>query len=222
MKRAHSPWIAALLAILAGTSMADVHKMARESLPVRRPEAIDVTGLPPECRLFLSIPADSTSELLPWAQRLSVAACRQAIELAPVTDPEQFRPMVTRLEQAMEPSMALYRDAMARGPAPIRILAAYGLGMTNVNIIVRARSAIHVPGNGSAFGGAAYGGRAYLDRSRRLHQSLEALLVKERDAALAAFHELARLAHADPASARANQVMPVVIADAQRQAPLLQ
>lgn len=220
MKRAYSPWIAALLAILAGTSVADVNHGARESMPVRRPEVVDLAGLPPECRLFLAIPADSTSELLPWAQRLSVAACRQSIELAPVSDPEQFRPMVTRLERAMEPSMVSYRDAMARGPAQIKILAAYGLGMTNLNIIVRARTAVRVPGGG-AFGGAAYGGRAYLDRSQRLHQSLEALLVKERDAALTAFHEVARLAHADPASARANQVMPVAITDAQRQAALL-
>jgi len=221
MKRAHSPWIVALLAILAGTSVADVNNAIRESMPVGHPEAVDVAGLPPECRQFLAIPADSTSELLPWAQRLSVAACRQSIALAPVSDPEQFRAMVARLEQAMAPSIAMYRDAMARGPAPIKILAAYGLGMTNVNIIVRARSAVRVPGDGASFGGAAYGGRAYVDRSQRLHQELEALLVKERDAALAAFREVARLAHADPASARANQVMPVVIADAQTQAALL-
>jgi hypothetical protein len=221
MKRAYSPWIVALLAMAAGTSVADVHKVARESIPVVRPEAVDIIEFPSECRLFLSIPADSTSELLPWAQRLSVAACRQSIMLAPVSDPEQFRPMVTRLEQAMEPSMAIYRDAMARGPVQIQILAAYGLGMTNVNIIVRARSAVRVPGAGGAFGGAAYGGRAYLDRSSRLHNELEALLVKERDAALAAFHDLARLTRANPDAERANPVMPLVIADAQRQAALL-
>ncbi|HEX7836838.1 MAG TPA: hypothetical protein VF469_05210 [Kofleriaceae bacterium] len=221
MKRAHSPWIVAILAIVAGTSVADVHKVARESMPVGRPEAVDLAGLPPECRLFLAIPADSTSELLPWAQRLSVAACRQSIALAPVTDPEQFRPMITRLEQAMQPSIAIYRDAMVRGPVQIQILAAYGLGMTHLNLIVRARSAVRVPGGGGQFGGAAYGGRAYLDRSLRFHQALEALLVKDRDAALAGFHDVARLTRGNPEAERANPVMPVVITDAQRQAALL-
>lgn len=220
MKRAHSPWIAVLLAIIAGTSVADVSHV-RESAPVRHLGTIDASGVPFECRLFATIPADSTSELLPWAQSLSMAACRQSITVPPVSDPEQFRPMVARLEQAMAPSIAMYRDAMARGPMQIKILAAYGLGMTNVNIIVRARSAVRVAGADPSFGGATYGGTTYVERSRRLHQLLEALLVKERDAALAAFHEVARLAHEDPRAAHANPVMPLVITDAQTQAALL-
>lgn len=219
MKRAHSSWIVVLLAIIAGTSVADVNRV-RESIPARPPGAIGVAGAPLECGLFARIPVDSTSELLPWAQLLSMAACRQSIALAPVSDPEQFRSMITRLEQAMAPSIAMYRDAMAHGPMQIKILAAYGLGMTNVNIIVRARSAVRIVRD-TSFGGATYGGVTYVERSWRLHQALEVLLVRERDAALAAFHEVARLAHEDPRAAQANQVMPLVITHAQTQAALL-
>ncbi|HEX8106512.1 MAG TPA: hypothetical protein VF516_02240 [Kofleriaceae bacterium] len=193
----------------------------REPTAVRPPGVIDMASVPFECQLFATLPRDSTSELLPWAQSLSMAACRQSITLAPVSDPEQFRPMIARLEQAMAPSIAMYRDALARGPMQIKILAAYGLGMVNVNIIVWARSAVHIPGGDPSFGGASYGGTSYVARSQRLHQLLEALLVKERDAALSAFHDVARLAHEDPRAAQANQVMAFVVMNAQMQAALL-
>lgn len=134
-----------------------------------------MASVPTECRLFATIPLDSTSELLPWAQSRSMAACRQSIALAPISDPEQFRPMI----------------------------------------------AVRIAGGDSSFGGASYGGTPYADRSRRLHQLLEALLVKERDAALAAFHDIARLAHDDPGAAQANRVMAFVVVDAQRRAALL-
>lgn len=220
MKRAHSPWIVVLLAIIAGTSAADVNP-ARAPAAVRPGGTTDSASVPFECRLFTTIPEDSTSELLPWAQSLSMAACRQSIALAPVSDPEQFRPMIARLEQAMAPSIAMYRDARVRGPMQIKILAAYGIGMTNLNLIVRARSAVRIAGGDASFGGATYGGTTQVERSRRLHQLLEALLVHERDAALAAFHDVARLAHDDPQAAQANRVMTYVVANAQIQAALL-
>jgi hypothetical protein len=216
MKRASSSWIIVLIAIVAGTSLADVNRAVRKS-PPRPRNAVEI-AIPVECQQFLAIPADSTSELLPWAQRLSIAACRQSISLAPVTDAEQFPALVASLDQAMAPSIEIYRDAMARGPTEIKILAAFGLGMTNRNIIVRARGAVRVPDG--AFGGAAYG-TAYIELSRKLHRALEQVLVKNRNAALAAFQEVARLAQLDPGAARANQVMPVVIDIAQTEAALL-
>ena len=216
MKRASPSWILILIAIVAGTSLADVNRVIGESTP--KPRTVVDIAIPVECQQFLAIPADSTSELLPWARRLSIAACRQSISLAPVSDAEQFPALVARLEQAMAPSIEIYRDAMARGPNEIKILAAFGLGMTNRNVIVRARSAVRVPDG--AFGGATYG-TAYIELSQKLHRALEQLLVKNRDAALAAFHEVARLADLDPIAARASQVMPVVIDIAQTEAALL-
>lgn len=216
VKRALSSWIIGLIAVVAGTSLADVNRVIREP-PATPRNAVDI-AIPVECHQFLAIPVDSTSELLPWARRLSIAACRQSIALTPVSDPEQFPALVARLDQAMAPSIEIYRDAMARGPNEIKILAAFGIGMTNLNIIVRARSAVRVPDG--AFGGAPYGS-AYIELSRKLHAALEQLLVKKRDAALAAFHDVARLAKSDPVAARANQVMPVVIDIAQTQAAQL-
>lgn len=223
MQRAQlSRWVALVLAILAGTSIADVNNAVNGSMPApTRQPPIDLPGMPLECRQFLAIPSDSTSEILPWAQRISVAACRQSIALAPVSDPEQFRAMVAKLEQAMEPSLAIYRDAMARGPTEIRILAAYGLGMTHLNIMVRARSAIRVIDDRAAYGGAAYGSFAYVDRYQAMHRALEPLLVREREAAITAFRKVIALAYQHPLAARANQVMPVVIANATVQATLL-
>ena len=216
MKRALSSSIIGLIAIVAGTSLADVNRVSRESTP--RPRNAVELAIPVECQQFLAIPADSTSELLPWARRLSIAACRQSIALAPVSDPEEFPALVARLDRAMAPSIEIYRDALARGPNEIKILAAFGVGMTNVNIMVRARSAVRVPDG--AFGGATYGS-AYIELSQKLHGALEPLLVKHREAALAAFQDVARLAASDPVAAHANQVMPVVIEIAQTQAARL-
>jgi hypothetical protein len=225
MKRVQpSRWIIAVLVTIAGTSVADVNDAVHETTPAPGREVpIDTTGVPPECRQFLAIPVDSTSELLPWSQRLSVAACRQSIALAPVSDPERFRAMVANLEHAMAPSLAIYRDAMAHGPTQIRILGAYGLGMTNLNIIVRARSTVRVADSHgtAAYGGATYGAMTYIDPYLALHRALDPLLAGERENALAAFREVARLASEDPAAARANQVMLVVIANARIQAILL-
>jgi hypothetical protein len=63
MKRASSSWIIALIAITAGTSLADVNRVIRESTSKPR-NAVDI-AIPVECQQFLAIPADSTSELLP-------------------------------------------------------------------------------------------------------------------------------------------------------------
>jgi hypothetical protein len=224
MKRAQSSvWTAIVLATLAGTSLADVHYVVHEPPPpAGRELALDTRNLPPGCQLFLTIPADTTSELLPWARRLSVAACRQSFTLAPVDDPERFPAMIETLERAAEPSLATYRVARVNGPAQIQILAAYGLGMTHLNIIVRARGAVRTGDPRAASpGGAAHAGSVYLERAHAVRRGLEALLRWERDAALEAFRDAAAIADQRPDAARANLVMTTVLADARRQSALL-
>jgi hypothetical protein len=215
MKRAQpARWIVVALATVAGTSLADVNGVGRGTVPTQsREPALDQSQVPGECRRYLTAPSDSTSDSVAWEQRLSLASCRQELAIAPVSNPEKFPALVASIQRAMAPSIEIYRDAMARGPGQIQILAAYGLGMTHVNTIVRARNAIRVVDAG-AFGGAAYGASAQRDRYMVLHGALEPLLAGERDAAIAAFREVARLAAEDPAAARANPVMPVVIASA--------
>ena len=82
---------------------------------------------------------------------------------------------------------------MAHGPAQIRMLAAYGLGMTAINLMVRARSAIP----------------ASTDRHGNLdtHNPLEPLLTGHARAADTAFAEVDRLATEYPQDAAANVVV---------------
>jgi len=199
--------LVAALAMLAANASAETRTA---------PRAIDTSPLPSECKVFLEVPPDSTSELLPWAQRLSLAACREgAIEVGPVTDPDKLRDTVAALDRAIEPATAIYRDAIANGPAQIRMLAGYGLGMAYVNVAVRARSAI--PGGIFNSGDAAA-----IDRFDTLHRTLEPLLVRDRDRAIAALSNTVALADADPADASANGVMTWVVASARAELALLQ
>ena len=207
----YAPWIVALLATLIGTSGTELRQSAQAQAPARLEQPIAPDDVPPLCRMFLELPASSRSEVLPWQQRLSLAACRQTIALDPVTDMNGLRAALARLDRVMAPSIAIYRDAVARAPTnQLRMMAAYALGMTYVNTMVRARSLIR----GGSFGGATYG--AQLQGPDALRASLEPLLVSRRDAALAAFDEVARLAETDPAAARANRVVIYVVEDARR------
>ncbi len=216
MTRIH--WIATGLAILAGTALAEVKTVRAPHGTRGRDIVLDVGIVPPECRQFRTIPADSRSELVPWAQKLSLAACRQTVVIAPVTDPEGLRPMVAALEHAAEPSIELYRDAMGRGPSPVRMLGAYGLGMTYLNIAVRARGAIRVPT--TAYGGATYGA-AYFEHLQQMQRTLDPLLANDLAQALAAFDEAGFLAEDYPLAARSNDVVKNAVASAHAEADLL-
>jgi len=89
---------------------------------------------PRECRAF---------EGDRWDQRLSLAGCLRT--LGPnrrVTDPELLRGYVAYLASSVDRPVEIYRDAIARGPWEVRLLAAYQLGQTYVDLLVRARNAI--------------------------------------------------------------------------------
>lgn len=206
--------IAALVAIVAGTSLS----IARVGEQTRQPasEGIDRQSLPVACQQFLSVPADAKSELLPWQQRLSLAACRQEVTLPAVTSPQQVGALVASLESAAKPSIEMYRDAIANGPDQIRILGAYGMGMTYQNIMVRARRAIA----DNSMGGTTYGTTAF-QRTQTLRLALEPLLLPDREGALAAYDEVARLADQSPKAATANSVVIYAVKDAANQARLL-
>lgn len=209
-----SPWILALLATFAGTSGADVQPGAGAS---RLGPPLEAGLVPATCQKFLDVPADARTDDIAWQQRVSLAACRQSISLAPVADAPGLLAALDHLDRAMAPSIAIYRDAMARAPDPIRIQAAYGLGLTYIDTMVRARDLIR---SRAAYGGATYGG-AWLDRPALLRAMLEPLLVAKREAALAAFDEVARIAEIDPAAARANPAVVYAIADARAKTWLL-
>lgn len=212
-------WLAAGLVVVAGTALADVGDGQARRWTASREPAVELGQFSAACEPFRSVPKDSRSELLRWDQKLSMAACRQALVYMPVSDPEGLRPMVAAIEHALAPSIAIYRDAMANGPAEIKIVAAYGLGMTYVNIAVRARGAIRAAG--ASYGGVGYGGAAYFHELKRMHDALEPLLAQDLRSAIAAFDEVAMLADDYPEAAKANDVVVHAIANARAESELL-
>jgi hypothetical protein len=163
---------------------------------------MDTSTLPDDCRAFLAVIPDLRSDLVPWYQKLSVAACRQRMETTPATTPQQLGPLVKGLESQMAPSIAIYTDAAARGPAQIPIVSQYWIGMTYLNIAVRARRAVDA---GASVGGATYGG--WSDGAMGLHRALEPLIARDLQNAVVAFHQVEKLAAADPAAACADPVV---------------
>src|SRR5512139_2371282 len=170
------------LATLAGISAADAPKTRAVTLP------IDSSIIPARCAPFKEVPADAKTEQVAWNQRLSLAACMQPVEVYIATGTLRgLGTLVANISRAMGPSMTIYQDAIGRGPDQVRLLATYGLGMTYVETMVRARRAIDLQ---SSIGGSTYG----LDRAQFLHNSLEVLLVQPRVAATRAFREVIRMA----------------------------
>lgn len=195
-------WLGTLLAVVAGTALA----------------ADPLAGVSPECEQFTKLPSPTTSEAVPWHQRLSFAACRTSLALEPTSDMRDYPRMIARIDRAVQPSIATFRQAMTRGPTPeIRMLGAYGLGATYLGTMVRARESVLV--TDAAYGGSTYGGA---DRRQTMHAPLELLLVPYNAAAVSAFQEVLRLAEQHPSAARANSVMTYIVADARRQISLLQ
>src|SRR5207248_2192490 len=154
----------------------------------RRP-AID-----PSCERYLVEPRDAISVSFRWDQRLSFAACRQAVAVAPIErgDVRALPGLVAQLEDAFAPSIAIYRDAMSLGPPELRVQGAYGLGSTYMAIVVRARAAI-------------------LPDDERSRGALEPLLARDLRAAIAAFDEVGYLADDYPNAAGANSVVKLAV-----------
>ncbi len=208
-KMQNSTWMVALLAVIAGTSQAETKRTATivKSGQVELP--FDASSLPPECRQFLSLLPESNLATMPYYQQLSIAACRQTFEIPPVTTPQQLGPMVLSVENAMAPSIAIYNDVAAKGTHEVKLLAEYGLGMTYLNTVVRARRAIDA---GRSMGGSTYGG--YLDGFVGLHRAAEPLLAHDLEQAVAYFHAVDLHAAGDPHAATSDPVMVKAIATA--------
>jgi hypothetical protein len=156
------------------------------------------------CRQFIGEPRDAISVAFRWQQRLSLAACREEVTVAriPKGDGRAIRALVAQLEHGFAASIAIYDDAMATGPAYVRILGAYGLGMAYLAIIVRARAALEPED--------VVGRRA-----------LERLLDRDERAARAAFDEVGFLADDYPKATHDNPVVELAVRNARTEAERL-
>ena len=208
-KTQHSTWVVALLAVVAGSSQAGSKRTAATEKQGQIELPVDSSTLPPDCRQFLSLLPGATSYTLPFYQELSIAACRQRFDVAPVTTPQQIGPMVASVENEMTPSLAIYRDVATRGSHEVKLLAEYGIGMTYLATVVRARRAIDA---GLSMGGATYGG--YKDGILGLHRAAEPLLAHDLEQAVAAFHTVDLHAAGDPHAATSDEVVTKAVATA--------
>lgn len=202
-------WLTAALTVAAGAARVG----AATTTPP--PERTEQGAAPPLCELFKQLPADSRSETLQWEQQLSLASCRQSLAVRPTSNPAAYESMVKDIDRAMQPSIELYTDILAHAPTPeLRLLAAYGLGMTHLTSIVRARSAIDVPATDAE--------GVPIDRYHELHDPLEPLLDDNRAAAISAFNEADKISEQSPDAAHANPVTQYAISDARTQLGLLE
>ncbi len=142
-----------------------------------------------------------------WEQMLSLAAARQDMTVEPTADLAGYRDIVARVDQAIAPSLAMYEDARENATTPeLRLMAAYGIGLTHLDAIVRSRNAALAPD---------------IEYDQR-HATIEPMLVDHRIAALGAFQDVRELAEQQPTTAAANPVVAFIVADARRQAQALQ
>ena len=155
-----------------------------------------------------SVLADSPASEAEWERVLSLAAARQDVTVAPTADLARYRDIVARIDAAIAPSLAIYEDARENATTPeLRMMAAYGIGLTHLDAIIRARNA--------ALAGTAD------DYGQRL-ATIEPMLVDHRIAAVGAFRDVHALAEEQPRAAAANPVMTFIVADAGRQTHALQ
>jgi len=102
------------------------------------PEASGVR-VPVECEQFSTIPGGSASPAA-WNQLLSYAA-----SVGRIVSAFQLPGFIEQLEVALVPSLMYYVAAVQNGPGPVKIRAAYQIGMSQLTLVTRARMSMTSP-----------------------------------------------------------------------------
>jgi|MudIll2142460700_1097286.scaffolds.fasta_scaffold05541_4 hypothetical protein len=97
-----------------------------------------------ECEQFSSIPGGAASPAA-WNQVLSYAACIQDASVGRIVSEFQLPGFIEQLEVALIPSLMYYVAAVQNGPGPVKLRAAYQIGMSQLTLITRARMSIASP-----------------------------------------------------------------------------
>jgi hypothetical protein len=169
--------VAALIGVLASGNLARADGAGVDPSP-RDLGRLHVIS--PACRAYAVIPADARDERLEWEQRLSFAACLQDGAVDAVGHAVQLEPLLEDLTDRLEIPMLIYVEALATGPSPIQLRAAFHIGWAQLALGTRARSAIAAPPDLATSPEAA-------ERYRALHARLEPLLARSRRAAWISF-----------------------------------
>lgn len=188
------------LALSAGAARAD-----------EIPRSPTLTIVPAECTPYWSIPGGQHSPAI-WGQGMSFAACVQDASVARIERADQLPGFVEQLHAALLPTVEIYVVAIEHGPDPVKVRAAYQLGMVYVALLTRARSAIAAPADPEDEAAAARGGE--------LHAQLEPLLESTAKVAWILFTAIDRAVADDPSLAP-DAMTRNLVRSAREQAELL-
>jgi len=168
--------------------------------------------LPERCKIFTQVPADARDAGIAWNQLLSFAACLQDTQVSRVTTADEASELVESMAQSLAPTLALYVDAIERGPGPVQLRAAYHVGMAYVAMVTRARNAIVAPPDLKNERAAA--------QYRALHAHLEMLLAPVRQATRLTFAVIVEAAKQD-SSVAPDEISQNMVAHARAMLALL-
>lgn len=149
---------------------------------------VDAGKVPPECRGYAA--GGAAGRTTAWDKLLSFAGCMQDASAGPITDRAHLQAVVGRRYDALAPAIVLYLEAIEHGPAPVRLRAAYAVGLANVALITRLRSSLIAPADPS--------NTAAMARYHALQAELEPLLLPAQRIAWIAFTAVDRTATQDP------------------------
>lgn len=139
--------------------------------------------VPARCARYVIVPEDAAEDsMLAWNQGLSLAGCAQDSSIPTVRDADSLAAMIAEMKQRATPSVLIYLDVLQHAPAEAQLRAAYQIGLVEVSLVVRARTAI-----------------AQADDARgELHARLEPMLEPAQQIARLCFYAIVRAAAEDP------------------------
>ena len=103
-----------------------------------------VVVMPTECAQFWTIPGGPDSPVA-WDTVLSFAACIQDDAVARVEHVEELESFVEALQVRLEPSLQFYLVAIEEAPGPVKLRAAYYIGLGQVALTTRTRASVSDP-----------------------------------------------------------------------------
>jgi hypothetical protein len=181
----------------AGPDASSTDGSAADELP-----ADDTAKIPPACRAYAT--GEAVDLTTAWDKLLSFAGCVQDASLEPITDLAQLPAAVGKRYDALAPAIMLYLEAIEHGPVPVRLRAAYAVGLANVALITRLRSSLVAPADPS--------NAAAMVRYHMLQAELEPLLLRAQRTAWIAFTVVDRAEAEEPAIAADPVARNAVIA----------
>lgn len=116
------------------------------AMPARAEDAPDprVVMVSSDCLRFWSSSGERSSPAA-WNGVLSFAACIQPGTTSELRRPRELEAFVEELQRDLEPSLRFYEVALAEAPPAVQLRAAYYVGLGQVALLTRARSAVTAP-----------------------------------------------------------------------------